>query len=172
MKTYLLFAPVVFVAACNSVAPVAQNTGSGSPSATPRTERPQTVTAHSTENRSMPAASSNGSSPGKWSASGDPIDTAKFDGTIAEAEKIVKGKPTDEQAKKNLAQAYYDRGEALTQARQYASALGDYRRALKLDPTHEEARNWIDQITRIYGMLKKDPPKEGEEPPPLPFKKT
>lgn len=103
---------------------------------------------------------------------GEPIDTAKFDGTIAAAEKVVKSKPADPQAKKDLAQAYYDRGFALTEARQYASALGDYRRALKLDPSHEDSKNWIKQIVDIYAMLKKDAPKEGEEPPPLPFKKA
>ena len=89
---------------------------------------------------------------------------------IAEAEKALKAKPNDEAAKKTLAQAYFDRGAALTEARQYASALGDYRRALKYDPTHEESKKWIDQIINIYSMLKKEYPKEGEEPPPLPWK--
>jgi tetratricopeptide (TPR) repeat protein len=138
--------------------------------ATPAADRPQTVTAHTTEGR-PPMANANGASPGKWSASGDPIDTAKFDGTIAVAEKAVKSKPDDEGAKKSLADAYFDRGFALTEARQYASATGDFRRALRLDPTHEESKKWLDQIVGIYKMLKKEPPPEGEEPPPLPFKK-
>ena len=84
---------------------------------------------------------------------------------------MVKSKPDDAAAKKLLSEAYYDRGDALTKARQYASALGDYRRALKYDPENQEAKDWIGQIVNIYKMLKKDPPKEGEEPPPLPFKK-
>ena len=61
------------------------------------------------------------------------------------------------------------RAVALTDARQYASALGDYRRAVKNDPENEEAKNWIDQIITIYGSLGRTPPPEGEEPPPLPF---
>ena len=114
---------------------------------------------------------SSGPSAGKWSASGDPIDTEKFDAAVAAAEKDLKAKPADDDAKKALAQAYYDRGSALTEARQYASALGDYRRALKYDPDHADSKKWIEQIVGIYSMLKKEAPKEGEEPAPLPFKK-
>ena len=114
---------------------------------------------------------SNSSGPGKFSPGGDPIDTSKFDVKIREAEKDVKAQPSDGSAKSALAEAFFERGFALTQARQYASALGDYRRALKYDPNHEESKKWIDQIISIYAMLKKDPPKEGEEPSPLAFKK-
>ncbi len=168
MKLFLTIAISALFLGCASNQPtVTQNTNT---SATPAANRPQTVTAHTTEGR-PPMANSNGSSPGKWSASGDPIDTAKFDGSIAEAERQMKGKPSDEAAKKTLAEAYFDRGFALTEARQYAAATGDFRRALKLDPANEEAKKWLDQIVSIYTMLKKEPPKEGEEPPPLPFKK-
>ena len=61
--------------------------------------------------------------------------------------------------------------DAVRRARQYAAALGDYRRALKNDPDHEDAKKLIDQIVGIYAMLKKEYPKEGEEPAALPFKK-
>jgi tetratricopeptide (TPR) repeat protein len=168
MRFNLTILVALFAAACasNNVT-VVQNTANGTNASN---NRPQTVTAHTTEGR-PPMANSNSSSPGKWTASGDPIDTAKFDGTIVEAEKVVKSKPNDEQAKKTLAQAYFDRGFALTEARQYASATGDFRRALKLDPAHEESKKWLEQIVGIYKMLKKEPPKEGEEPPPLPYKK-
>lgn len=167
MKYLVLAAAIsLTLAGCASNQPtVSQNVNTANPTA--RSEKPQTVTAHTTENQSP-----TNSAPYKSAAMGDPIDTAKFDGTIAAAEKIVKTKPADSEAKKNLAQAYFDRGAALTEARQYASALGDYRRALKYDPNHEESKKWIDQIVSIYKMLKKDAPKEGEEPPPLPFKKA
>lgn len=170
MKSYFLIAFAVLIGAgCNSNQPtVAQNTNSAS---TPAANRPQSVTAHTTEGQ-PPANSGAKAAPYKSAAMGDPIDTAKFDGTIKAAEAALKSKPADETAKKDLAEAYFDRGFALTDARQYASALGDYRRALKLDPTHEESKKWIDQITGIYKMLKKEAPKEGEEPPPLPFKKS
>ena len=70
-----------------------------------------------------------------------------------------------------LAGAYFKRGVALTDARQYASALGDYRKTLKYDPQNREAKEWIDMITNIYDGRNQDYPKEGEEPPPLPFAK-
>lgn len=108
----------------------------------------------------------------KWTQSGDAIDTKEFDAEIAKAEKNLKAKPKDEAAKKALAEAYFKRGFALTDARQYASALGDYRRASKLDPAHEEAKVWIKRIIEIYDGLNKSYPAEGEEPPPLPFKKS
>ncbi len=137
-----------------------------------RTEKLQSVTAHTTENQQPPVSSSSSSTLGKWSQSGDPIDTKEFDSEITTAEKALKSKPADETAKKAMAEAFFKRGFALTEARQYASALGDYRRALKHDPTHEESKKWIDQIVLIYGALKKAYPKEGEEPPPLPYKKS
>ena len=163
MKQLVIILSLAFALSCNRAAPVAVNVNSTAP---PRNDRAQTAIAHSTENQ-KPA---NGTA-GKWSQSGDPIDTSKFDESIATAEKVVKGQPNDEAAKKALAQAYFERGSALTQARQYASALGDYRRALKYEPNHEDSKKWIEQIVGIYSMLKKEAPKEGEEPPPLPFKK-
>jgi tetratricopeptide (TPR) repeat protein len=108
----------------------------------------------------------------KWTQSGEPIETKEFDAEIAKAEKALKAKPNDETAKKVLAESYFKRGFALTEARQYAAALGDYRKASKLDPNNEDAKTWINRIIEIYDGLNKDYPKEGEEPPALPFKKT
>lgn len=147
--------------------PVANSTVSNAT----RPNNTMTVTAHSGEPKTAqtpPASQSEGKT--RWTQSGDPIDTKAFDAEIAKAEKELKSKPNDEAAKKALAEAYYKRGSALTEARQYASALGDYRRALKLDPTNEGSKKWIGQIIGIYDSLNKDYPKEGEEPPPLPFK--
>ena len=161
----VLFTFAVSISACSAAAPVAvQNTN-----APATNDRAQNTIAHGPAEKPVPMSNTNSS--GKWSASGDPIDTAKYDKAIADAEKTQKAKPADAAAKTALAQAYFDRGFALTEARQYASALGDYRKALKLDPSHEESKKWMDQIISIYSMLKKEAPKEGEEPPPLPFKK-
>ena len=107
----------------------------------------------------------------KWTQSGEPIDTGKLDAEIKQAEKNLKSKPNDATAKTVLSEAYLNRGFALTEAHQYASALGDYRRALKLDPNNADAKTWIDKIIDIYDGLNKEFPKEGEEPPPLPFNK-
>lgn len=170
MKLMLVTLFVFLIAGCASkTEQITQNSNaSGAPQ---RAEKLQTTTAHTTENQPAPMPGTNSAPGSKWTQSGDPIDTAKFDGMIAEAEKALKVKPSDEAVKQSAAQAYFDRGFALTEARQYASALGDYRRALKIDPNHEESKKWIDQIIGIYSMMKKDYPKEGEEPTPLKVKK-
>jgi hypothetical protein len=116
-----------------------------------------------------PAQKSEGKT--KWTQSGDPIDTSAFDVEIEKAEKQLKAKPADETAKKALAESYLKRAVALTGARQYASALGDYRRVLKYDAGNQEAKGWVEQITGIYESINREAPKEGEEPPPLPFNK-
>lgn len=159
------------IAGCdNAPRPVQSNTNSAA--AQTENERPRTMIAHSGENQSPPTG--NTSAPGaktKWSQGGNPIDTTEFDVAITNAEKALKAKPADDAAKKTASEAYYKRAVALTDARQYASALGDYRRAVKLDPSNAEAKQWIDQITQIYDSMNKEAPKEGEEPPALPFKK-
>lgn len=170
IKSAIIFFSVVLAIGCNSNAQQVQN--SSNPAEPQRSEKLQTTTAHTTENQpqKMPDSSGVPAANSKWSQGGEAINTAKYDGVIAAAEKAVKAKPAESEGKKLLAQAYFDRGAALTEVRQYASALGDYRRALKNDPDHEEAKKWIDQIIGIYSMLKKDYPKEGEEPPALPWK--
>lgn len=182
-KAILLFGISAFALGCNSAT---QNTQTAQPkantntSAVSRVDDSAVAPGHSTgkpdgySNSSNTATSqkpANSGVPAGRSPGGDPIDTTKFDGEIAKAEKDLKGKPSDENAKRALAEAYFNRAVALTDARQYASALGDYRRCLKYDPDFDEAKNWIAQITTIYKSLKKDAPEEGKEPPPLPFKK-
>lgn len=169
-KLTLLLSISALAAACaNTPQPVQPNSNSSRAANTG--ERPQTAIAHTSENQKpqMPPAATGDKS--KWSQSGDPIDTKKFDAAISSAEKALAGKPSDPAAKKALATAYFERGVALTDARQYASALGDYRKTIKHDPTNAEAKDWIDKIIMIYDSMGKSYPKEGEEPPPLPFGK-
>lgn len=155
---------------CNNSTPVVSQQSVNSANSANRRDS-QTVVAHSTE-KSMPPSAPKSETKTKWTQSGNPIDTTGFDAEIEKAEKNLKTKQTDEAAKKELAEAYVKRGVALTEARQYASALGDYRKALKLDPGNEEAKKWIDQIVGIYESINREYPKEGEEPPPLPFKES
>ena len=142
---------------------------SNTPSTPERAERLQETTVHTTEKPSAPTPAA-GSSPTKWSQSGNPIDTSEFDAKVESTAKALKANSSDA-AKKAAAEALFERGFALTEARQYAAALGDYRKALKLDPQHEESQKWIKQIIGIYEMMKMDYPPEGHEPPALPFKK-
>lgn len=171
----LTLTAAITASACNNAAPTGTQTANANSANRPmRSEQmqQQNTIAHTTESRPGSTPPPNPNAPGKFAQGGEAIDTAKFDGVIAEAEKNLKAKPTDAAAKNALADAYFDRGFALTEARQYAAALGDYRKALKHVPDHEESKKWIDQIVGIYKMLNKEAPKEGEEPPPLPFKKA
>lgn len=170
MRSLLIATIAIVFAACSANPPATSNA--------PVPERPEkakTVIAHNTQSETSPlqdvnTATSESGPKSKWTQGGEPIDTSAFDASIADAEKNAKAKPSDEAAKKDLSQAYYRRAVALTDARQYASALGDYRRAVKYDPSNEEAKNWIDQIIMIYDSMNKSYPPEGQEPPPLPWK--
>ncbi len=134
----------------------------------------ETVASHSVErddvnavtqsDADVPEASKGGKR--KWSRSGDAIDTSKFDAAIAAA----KAK-SDENAKKALGTAYFERGVALTAARQYASAIGDFRKAVDNDPANDEAKKQIATITSIYNSMNIEVPGVGEEPAALEFKK-
>ncbi len=155
---------IIAIGCSNAAKPVAQDTNTTKPA---NTEKSQTAIAHTTENQTPPA-NAGGS---KWKQSGDPIDTKVYDTAIATAEVAFKKKQDDAAVKKSLAEAYYKRADALTAARQYASALGDYRRTLKYDPSNKDAKDWIDKITMIYSSMNKEAPPEGQEPPPLTLEK-
>jgi tetratricopeptide (TPR) repeat protein len=114
---------------------------------------------------SAPARSSQ-SAPAKASG-GEAIDTSEYDARVRALEEQAKKKPDDEAVRKQLAKAYLERGNALTQARQYQSALGDYRRTLRYDPNNEEARYWSDTIVGILKQMNREVPAEGAEPTPL-----
>ena len=168
MKKLLLIAGIAVLAAgCDNARPV-QSTNTAA--AKPSNEKQQTAIAHSSEKQVPPPVQPVEGGKSKWTQSGDPVDTTKVDAAVNAAKKALDAKPTNAAAQKVLADAYYERAVALTDARQYASALGDYRRTLKLDPANADAKEWVDKIIMIYDGLQKEYPKDGEEPPPLPFK--
>jgi tetratricopeptide (TPR) repeat protein len=155
--------------ACNNAAPTAVQSNDNSSSTTSRanTEKRETAIAHSLEKQTPPNDGAPSGAKSKWTQGGEAIDTKELDSAIASAEAALKSKPGDDAAKKALGDAYFKRGEALKDARQYASALGDYRRAVKNDPSNAAAKNWIEQIIMIYDSLGRESPPEGQEPPPL-----
>lgn len=162
-KLIILVLFAMAAAGCNSASkPVEQTNTAPVPAAN---DKPQTAIAHSAETQTQPNSSTGSKS--HWTQSGEPIDTKKYDAVIDAAKKAVDKTPNDANAKKVAAEAYLARANALTEARQYASALGDYRRVVKYDPSNDEAKNWIEQITGIYESMNREAPKEGEEPPPL-----
>lgn len=169
MKHFAIFIFAAISLGCgSSAAPIQQNANARASDASSST--PRSVTDHASENEKPTTNSASGEKK-KWTQSGEPIETKDFDSAIAAAEKALGAKPSDAAVKKTLAAAYFTRAFALTEARQYASALGDYRRAMKYDPSNPEAKSWIDKIILIYDGMNKDYPKEGEEPPALPFTK-
>jgi tetratricopeptide (TPR) repeat protein len=175
MKKYILAGSIALLtAACgDSAAEVAKPADNANTAPeTARSQRMRSMIDHTTENQTPKPADPSEATGGRWTASGDPIDTTEFDAAISDAERSYKARPNDTAARTAAAEAYFKRGFALTEARQYASAIGDYRRALKIDPDHGESKKWEQQIIGIYGMMKKEYPKPGEEPPPLPFKKS
>lgn len=167
MKKILILAATLFVTSCgNSAKPIASN----APAASGTPERSETAIAHGPKEE-VPGGNSNTGPKSKWSQGGEPMDTTTFDAEISKTEKDLSSKPSDAGLKKALSEAYYKRAVALTDKRQYAAALGDYRRAYKYDPSNTEAKDWIDKIIMIYDSMNKSYPPEGEEPGPLPFKK-
>ena len=131
-----------------------------------RTPKPENVGVNSNTNKTveMPKRSETRR---KFSRSGDPIDTKKFDSAIADAKKASDAKPDDAELKKTLGSKYFERGVALTAARQYASAIGDFRKAIKLDPSNKDAESNIKMIESIYKSMNIEGPKPGEEPEPI-----
>jgi tetratricopeptide (TPR) repeat protein len=131
----------------------------------------QPVAANSNSQGNNPAqtaapSKSTPGAPGKVSM-GEAIDTSAYDAKIKQLEEEVKKKPKDAGLSKQLAHAYLERGNALTQARQYQAALGDYRRTLKLDPKNEEASYWSQTIIGIMQQMNREVPAEGAEPTPI-----
>jgi tetratricopeptide (TPR) repeat protein len=166
---------ILFFVACDKTA---QQAPTADASASNRTNDSQIVSGHSQAENSNFAGQQNSAAlvpksetKTKWTQSGTPIDVSEFNEEIARAEKNLKAKPKDAQARKTAAEAFLKRAIVLTDARQYASALGDYRRVLKYDAENEDAKKWISQIIEIYEGLNKEAPPAGEEPPPLPFEK-
>lgn len=155
-----LFALTVF--GCNNSAPVRVE---NQPTANSSNRNEMTVMSHSQESvKSNPGARNSTESP-----MAKPIDVSAMTAKIEKAESDYKAKPNDAKAKENIAAARFERAFALTEAAQYRAALGDFRKGLKLNPNDAEAKAMHDQILSIFKSINREPPKEGEEPAPLPF---
>lgn len=153
----------VMLAGCGGAAQSSVVNSNTAPANTPASSNSLVVSSHKTDQPSTaPTSSSSTTSPMQ-----KPVDIAEQTAAIEKAEKDLKGKSNDPAAKKALAKAYFDRAFVLTEAAQYRSALGDFRKGLKLDPTDVKAKEMHDQIIDIFKSIGREPPKEGEEPPPV-----
>ena len=179
MKYFLFLSlSAVFLSGCAGTAPV-QSKNQPAADQPPAAQKPGnelSAVSHSTENQFPPSkipgnndANSN-STAGGGSPMAKAIDVSTMNAGIQKAEKKYQKDPKDSQAKKDLAHSYFVRAFALTEASQYRAALGDFRKGLKLDPDDAEAKAMHDQILSIFKSIGREPPKEGEEPEPLPFK--
>jgi tetratricopeptide (TPR) repeat protein len=165
LKSFLLGLILSSLFACTSNAPTpVQNSKEAAQNS--NTSAPVAVS-HGGQNTNEQSKSTGGMRGG-----GTPIDTSKYDADIKKAEEKYNKNQNDNAAKMALAKAYLARANALTlEGRQYRSAIGDYRRVLKYDPDNQEAKDWINQIVAIFQDMNREVPKEGEEPPPLPYGK-
>jgi tetratricopeptide (TPR) repeat protein len=174
MKKLLFLSFIALISiGCDSSAQTIVETNSSNVTAVKK-EDTQTVAAHTTETQS-PVSSRTNTNSSDNSKGNSPmskaIDVSEMTANIEKAEKEYKAKPKDAKAKENLATAYFERAFALTEAAQYRAAIGDFRKGLKLNPDNKEAKDMYDQTILIFKSLGREPPKEGEEPAPLPIDK-
>ncbi|HEX8567820.1 MAG TPA: hypothetical protein VF648_19425 [Pyrinomonadaceae bacterium] len=174
----LLVFSISFLISCSNSPQQAQisNVNTGAVVTKANENSPLIASSHGAKQAPTPPANTSSSNSGSSTApmmtgNATAIDMTEYDAEIAKAEKDFKAKPKDEAAKTALAEAYAKRAFALTEAAQYRAALGDFRKSLKLNPANKEAKSMHDQIVDIFKSLNREPPKEGEEPAPLPFKK-
>ena len=170
MKKFLILSLASLLSiGCNSAAQQATMPTNAN-TATVKSNDSVIVSSHSDEAGKTVSPPSNKPASSTESPMARPIDAAEMTADIERAEKQYRKNQKDEKAKDELAKAYFVRATALTSAAQYRAALGDYRKGLKLNPNDEDARKMHDQILSIFKSIGREPPKEGEEPPPLPMK--
>jgi len=165
----LSLSALIFTACGDANQPTVSSNAVPPPVTTTQNNNSVIISSHSTD-QPAPSNSSNSSNSSSTSPMSKPVDVTEMTAKIEKADKELKAKPTDAKAKETLASAYFDRAFALTEAAQYRAALGDFRKGLKLNPNNKEAKDMHDQIIDIFKSIGREPPKEGEEPPPLPIK--
>lgn len=164
-KILILALMTLFFTGCSSQSQRAE-TANNANVAVQKTNDTALVSSHSNDaGKTISPSSDKTSSSSESSPMARAIDVSQMTADIEKAEKDPKNKEV-------LAKAYFTRAFALTEAAQYRAALGDFRKGLKLNPNDEDAKAMHDQILSIFKSINREPPKEGEEPPPLPFKKT
>lgn len=177
MKKTLITGFLAFaLSACGSSAPVAPEQvlkADNGNASNGRNTNSLVTSSHSSNKLQSANNSSQNAAPRTQSESpmAKPVDVSEMTAAIEKAEKDYNARATDAKAKEKLAEAYFARAFALTEAAQYRAALGDFRKGLKLNPDKKDAKEMHDRIISIFQSINREPPKEGEEPPPMPFQK-
>jgi tetratricopeptide (TPR) repeat protein len=166
----LVLSGILFVSGCSNPSPAVSEQKT-----TPTDKKNElAVTSHTTENAKPPGSTDSNSTNSAPSGGNSPmakaVDVAEMTKTIDSALASFKKNEKDAKAKTALSEAYFVRAFALTDAAQYRAALGDFRKGLKLAPENKEAKEMHDQILTIFKSIGRVPPKEGEEPAPMPIK--
>jgi tetratricopeptide (TPR) repeat protein len=174
MKKALVTGFLAFtLAACTNSAPVGTQSANNTNAAAQRNANSLVTSSHSTEK--MPGANNSSPTSAPKTQTESPmakaVDVSKLTTNIESAAKAYQPESKDVKSRLELANAYFERAFALTEAAQYRAALGDFRKGLKLNPDNKDARAMHDRIISIFQSIKREPPKEGEEPPPMPFNK-
>lgn len=95
------------------------------------------------------------------------VDTSKYDSKIEAAEAKAKRAGAGEAERRAAAEALFERGYFFygsQNPRLYKYALGDFRRVLRYQPNHAEAKELIAQLERIYRDMGRPIPTNGLEP--------
>jgi hypothetical protein len=140
----------------------AQSNASQRPAQT--VEVPPVASAHGGATNSPAGAPATAPASGAASADKPTIATPELDAKIAKAESKAKAPGASEADKKAAAAAYVERANVYYTAQQpvlYKFALGDFRRALKYDPSNSVARERMDQIVSIYQSMGRPVPSNG-----------
>jgi tetratricopeptide (TPR) repeat protein len=171
----LALSGILFISSCSAPSPAT----SDKKTAPVDKKNELAVTSHTTENAKPPglsdsntANSASAAPSGGNSPMAKAVDVAEMTKTIDGALATFKKNEKDAKAKSALSEAYFVRAFALTDAAQYRAALGDFRKGLKLDPANKDAKDMHDQILDIFKSIGREPPKEGEEPAPMPIEKA
>ncbi|MDX6709653.1 MAG: hypothetical protein QOH96_669 [Blastocatellia bacterium] len=172
--TYVLalLIAISFICACdpareNSAANNASNTQPAKVSASVGSPGSETNPAAPTAE--LPVATGHGSTVPQAAAPSAPgpggtVDTSAYDAKIKQAEARAKSSNATDSDKKAAAAAYLERANVYYTAGQpslYKFALGDFRTALKYDPSNDEARTKMDQIVSIYQSMGRPVPSTG-----------
>jgi hypothetical protein len=161
-----------FICACD---PARQNTSADNASNTQPAKAPASMSSPGSESNpatatgELPVATGHGSAAPQAAAPSGPggtVDTSAYDAKIKQAEAKAKSSTATDADKKAAAAAYLERANVYYTAGQpslYKFALGDFRIALKYDPSNDEARAKLDQIVSIYQSMGRPVPSNGLE---------
>lgn len=154
----------VLLSACDSPAPAPPPSSSSPAQTAHATNSTQTVAVPPVSSAHGGGAPAAPASPAVNADAKPSLPTPELDAKIEKAEAKVKTAGASTADKKAAAAAYVERANVYYSAGTpslYKFALGDFRRALRYDPSNEEARGKMEQIVSIYQSMGRPVPSNG-----------